>query len=57
MRIVALDHIVLNVSDVERSLAFYTERLGFRPSESNGGGRVSFPSRVCGQPGHNYRPG
>jgi catechol 2,3-dioxygenase-like lactoylglutathione lyase family enzyme len=32
VRIVALDHIVLNVADVERSLTFYTERLGL-PAE------------------------
>jgi catechol 2,3-dioxygenase-like lactoylglutathione lyase family enzyme len=26
-----LDHVVLNVADVERSLAFYTEELGLAP--------------------------
>lgn len=31
VRAVALDHIVLNVADVERSLAFYTEELGLAP--------------------------
>jgi catechol 2,3-dioxygenase-like lactoylglutathione lyase family enzyme len=29
--IVGLDHIVLNVADVERSLAFYVEELGLAP--------------------------
>jgi catechol 2,3-dioxygenase-like lactoylglutathione lyase family enzyme len=46
MHIVALDHIVLNVADVERSLAFYSETLGL-PAERVElwrGGKVGFPS-------------
>jgi catechol 2,3-dioxygenase-like lactoylglutathione lyase family enzyme len=31
IRITALDHVVLNVADVERSLAFYIEELGLEP--------------------------
>src|SRR4249920_3953019 len=31
IRITALDHVVLNVTDVERSLAFYTDELGLEP--------------------------
>lgn len=31
IRITELDHVVLNVADVERSLAFYTEELGLEP--------------------------
>jgi catechol 2,3-dioxygenase-like lactoylglutathione lyase family enzyme len=31
LRIIELDHVVLNVADVERSLAFYTEELGLAP--------------------------
>jgi catechol 2,3-dioxygenase-like lactoylglutathione lyase family enzyme len=31
VRVVALDHVVLNVADVERSLAFYTGELGLEP--------------------------
>ncbi|MGZ4690391.1 MAG: VOC family protein [Acidimicrobiia bacterium] len=31
IRVTALDHVVLNVVDVERSLAFYTEVLGLEP--------------------------
>jgi catechol 2,3-dioxygenase-like lactoylglutathione lyase family enzyme len=31
IRVTALDHIVLNVTDVERSLAFYTGELGLEP--------------------------
>lgn len=31
LRITALDHVVLNVTDVERSLAFYTDELGLEP--------------------------
>ena len=30
-RVVGVDHVVLNVSDVERSLAFYRETLGLAP--------------------------
>jgi catechol 2,3-dioxygenase-like lactoylglutathione lyase family enzyme len=31
INVTGLDHIVLNVSDVERSLRFYTEALGLEP--------------------------
>jgi catechol 2,3-dioxygenase-like lactoylglutathione lyase family enzyme len=31
LRIVGLDHVVLNVADVERSLAFYCRELGLEP--------------------------
>jgi catechol 2,3-dioxygenase-like lactoylglutathione lyase family enzyme len=31
IRVVALDHVVLNVADVERSLAFYVDELGLEP--------------------------
>ena len=31
IRVTALDHVVLNVTDVERSLAFYTRELGLTP--------------------------
>ncbi|WP_030669218.1 VOC family protein [Streptomyces sp. NRRL B-1347] len=46
MRVIALDHIVLNVADVERSLAFYTGPLGLEPVrvEEWRAGKVSFPS-------------
>lgn len=41
-----MDHIVLNVSDVERSLAFYTEKLGLPGErvEEYRAGTVPFPS-------------
>jgi catechol 2,3-dioxygenase-like lactoylglutathione lyase family enzyme len=41
-----MDHIVLNVRDVERSLAFYTEVLGLSPErvESWRDGKNGFPS-------------
>jgi catechol 2,3-dioxygenase-like lactoylglutathione lyase family enzyme len=45
-RIVAIDHIVLNVSDVERSLAFYEQILGL-PAERVAAwrrGELRFPS-------------
>lgn len=31
IRVTALDHVVLNVADVERSLAFYVDELGLAP--------------------------
>jgi catechol 2,3-dioxygenase-like lactoylglutathione lyase family enzyme len=41
-----LDHIVLNVTDVERSLTWYTELLGLAPDrvEAWRAGEVPFPS-------------
>ncbi|MFD8756286.1 VOC family protein [Kitasatospora sp. NPDC059577] len=46
MRVVAFDHLVLNVSDVERSLAFYSGLLGLEPVRVDEwrAGKVSFPS-------------
>ncbi|MFJ9775664.1 VOC family protein [Kitasatospora sp. NPDC101157] len=46
MRVVALDHLVLNVADIERSLAFYTGLLGLEPVRVDEwrAGKVSFPS-------------
>ncbi len=46
MRIHELDHIVLNVDDVERSLAWYTGSLGLEPVrvEEWRAGEVAFPS-------------
>ena len=45
-KIRAMDHIVLNVSDVERSLAFYSEVLGLQPErvEEFRAGKITFPS-------------
>jgi catechol 2,3-dioxygenase-like lactoylglutathione lyase family enzyme len=46
MRVVEFDHVVLNVADVERSLAFYTGPLGLAPERVDEwrAGRVPFPS-------------
>ena len=46
IKIVALDHIVLNVSDIDRSLKFYTEVLGLKGERVDEfrAGKVSFPS-------------
>ena len=46
LKIVEMDHIVLNVSDIERSIAFYTETLGLRSErlEEFRAGQVGFPS-------------
>ncbi|MBM7169273.1 VOC family protein [Streptomyces sp. G44] len=46
MRVIAFDHLVLNVSDIERSLAFYTGPLGLEPVrvEEWREGKVPFPS-------------
>jgi catechol 2,3-dioxygenase-like lactoylglutathione lyase family enzyme len=44
--VVALDHVVLNVGDVERSLAFYCDELGLAPERVDEWrrGEVPFPS-------------
>src|SRR5262245_21931229 len=46
LKISAMDHIVLNVVDIERSLAFYTDVLGLGPErvEAFRRGEVGFPS-------------
>ncbi|MEW2275177.1 VOC family protein [Streptomyces griseofuscus] len=46
MRIKDFDHLVLNVSDVERALAFYTGPLGLAGERVDEwrAGKVSFPS-------------
>jgi catechol 2,3-dioxygenase-like lactoylglutathione lyase family enzyme len=46
MKITELDHIVLNVRDVDRSLAFYVDVLGLRGEriEEFKAGKVGFPS-------------
>ena len=65
LKIIEMDHIVLNVSDVERSVAFYTGTLGLTGERLDEfrGGKVGFPSvrinehtlidlvQVEGQPG------
>jgi catechol 2,3-dioxygenase-like lactoylglutathione lyase family enzyme len=45
-RIVEMDHIVLNVSDIERSIAFYTDTLGLKGERLDEfrAGNVGFPS-------------
>lgn len=45
-KITAMDHIVLNVPDIERSMAFYTQVLGLEPErlEEFQQGKVPFPS-------------
>lgn len=46
LRVVALDHVVLNVTDVERALAFYCGDLGLAPERVDEWrrGEVLFPS-------------
>lgn len=46
MAVIALDHIVLVVADVERSLAWYIDELGLQPErvEAWRAGEVFFPS-------------
>ena len=46
LRVVGLDHVVLNVGDVERSLAFYRDALGLVPErvEEWRRGEAPFPS-------------
>ena len=45
-KITAMDHIVLNVPDIDRSLAFYIDVLGLEPErlEEFRQGKVPFPS-------------
>jgi len=46
MRVTGFDHLVLNVADIERSLAFYTGPLGLQPVRLDEwrAGEVPFPS-------------
>jgi catechol 2,3-dioxygenase-like lactoylglutathione lyase family enzyme len=46
LRVTGLDHVVLNVADVERSLAFYRDELGLEPVrvEEWRRGEAPFPS-------------
>jgi catechol 2,3-dioxygenase-like lactoylglutathione lyase family enzyme len=46
LRIVEMDHIVLNVHDMARSLAFYVDTLGLQPERLDlySEGKVGFPS-------------
>jgi catechol 2,3-dioxygenase-like lactoylglutathione lyase family enzyme len=46
MKIVEMDHIVLRVSDIERSIAFYTGTLGLKGERLDEfrAGKVGFPS-------------
>lgn len=46
MRVIAFDHLVLNVADIERSLAFYCGPLGLEPVRVDAwrAGEAPFPS-------------
>jgi catechol 2,3-dioxygenase-like lactoylglutathione lyase family enzyme len=46
LRVTGLDHVVLNVADVERSLAFYCDALGLAPERVDEWrrGEILFPS-------------
>ena len=46
LRVVGIDHVVLNVADVERSLAFYCGELGLAPERVDEWrrGEILFPS-------------
>ena len=46
IKVVGFDHVVLNVADVERSLAFYCDQLGLKPErvEQWRNNEVFFPS-------------
>ena len=46
LQITGMDHIVLNVADIDRSLGFYTDVLGLKPErvEQFQRGEVGFPS-------------
>ena len=51
VKVVGLDHVVLNVADVERSLAWYRDELGLEPLrvEEWRRGEVLFPSLRIGE--------
>jgi catechol 2,3-dioxygenase-like lactoylglutathione lyase family enzyme len=60
MQFAAIDHIALNVDDVDRSLAFYHEALGLAVERIDDfrAGRVGFPSvRVTSQTVIDLMPG
>jgi glyoxylase I family protein len=46
IKVTELDHIVLNVGDIQRSLKFYTDVLGLQPERLDDfkAGKVGFPS-------------
>lgn len=46
LKIIELDHIVLNVGDIDRSLAFYTQVLGLKAErvQEFKEGKIGFPS-------------
>ncbi|MCQ4043031.1 VOC family protein [Streptantibioticus rubrisoli] len=46
MRVIDFDHLVLNVTDIERSLAFYRDKLGLAPVRVDEwrAGKAPFPS-------------
>lgn len=46
VRVTAIDHLVLNVRDVERALEFYTGRLGLQPERVDEwrAGKAGFPT-------------
>jgi catechol 2,3-dioxygenase-like lactoylglutathione lyase family enzyme len=46
LKVNSLDHVVFNIGDAERSLAFYAGILGLRPERTDEfrSGRVPFPS-------------
>jgi glyoxylase I family protein len=46
IKVIEMDHIVLNVADIERSLEFYTEVIGLKGErvEEFRSGKVGFPS-------------
>src|SRR5690242_7094767 len=46
LHVIGLDHVVLNVADIERSLAFYCDELGLEPLRVDEWrrGEVFFPS-------------
>ena len=57
-RIIDLDHIVLNVTDVERSLAFYSDVLGLPAERVEAWRRGEFAvPQHSRQRGHHHRPG
>ena len=60
VKVVGLDHVVVNVSDVERSVAWYVDKLGVEPLrlEEWRRGEVFFPSgRIAADTIIDFMPG
>ena len=56
VKVTELDHLVLDVADVERSLAWYSDVLGLEPLRVDEWRRARSCSRRCGSLVDDHRP-